>query len=348
MLPTGRTSRRYYVRSPVGKCKDSPYLERSEKLIGISSLFRTAIAAAEAVASNDCITLIEGESGTGKELLARYIHSRSARRNGPFIPINCAGISETLFESQFFGHLRGAFTGAVSDTLGVVRAAQGGTLLLDEVSEIPLHQQAKLLRVLQEREVIPVGGATPIPVDVRFIATTNTNLRKAVEEGRFRLDLYHRINIARIELAPLRFRKEDIDPLLDYYLEYYADEYSMPKRTIDQTIREQLRQYDWPGNVRELCNYVERLYATDLPPLPPSTMSSWQDDHRPPDRIADKNPDPTGTQTLSGSLAEVECRAIVQALNRTGWNRSAAARLLEIHRTTLLRKMRLYGLIDRK
>ena len=321
---------------------------QERRLIGVSALFKSAIAAAEAVASNDCITLIEGESGTGKELLARYIHSRSARRDSPFIPINCAGISEALFESQFFGHVRGSFTGAVRDTLGVVRAAQGGTLLLDEVSEIPLHQQAKLLRVLQEREITPVGGTIPIPVDVRFIVTSNVNLYEAVKDGRFRLDLYHRINIARIEIAPLRYRKEDIDPLLDYYLEYYAKEYSMPKRIINETIRQQLRQHDWPGNVRELSNYVERLYATNLPPQSPPIAPSpnYYADIQTSDRKT--KDDAPSSRLPPGSLAEMEYHTITQALKQTGWNRSAAARLLAIHRSTLLRKMRRYGLIERK
>ena len=340
----GRNGERYAPSHLSGKV----HVLQERKLIGVSALFKSAIAAADAVATNDCITLIEGESGTGKELLARYIHSRSARRNGPFIPINCAGITEALFESQFFGHVRGSFTGAVRDTLGVVRAAQGGTLLLDEVSEIPLHQQAKLLRVLQEREITPVGGTIPIPVDVRFIVTSNVNLYEAVKDGRFRLDLYHRINIARIEIAPLRYRREDIDPLLDYYLEYYAKEYSMPKRTIDETIRQQLREYDWPGNVRELSNYVERLYATNLPPQPPPIAPSpnyYANVQMSDSKTIDDAP---ASPLPPGSLAEMEYRTITQALKQTGWNRSAAARLLAIHRSTLLRKMRRYGLIERE
>ncbi len=309
------------------------------------------MAIADAVATNDCIVLIEGESGTGKELLARHVHVKSRRQNGPFIPVNCAGISESLFESQFFGHVRGAFTGAVSETLGVVRAAEGGTLLLDEVSEIPLHLQAKLLRLLQEKEVIPVGGTRPVPADVRFIATTNVSLQRAVESRRFRPDLYHRLNIVRIEVPPLRCRTEDIDSILDYYLKFYADEYSMTVRVLGDGIRQQIRDYCWPGNVRELCNYVERLYAADLPPLPPTLVTTWLEDarhvqdHPPlepgPGRITEINDKP-----LTYTLAEAERSAILTALKRTGWNRSAAARLLEVHRSTLLRKIHSHRLND--
>ena len=309
------------------------------------------MAIADAVATNDCIVLIEGESGTGKELLARHVHVKSRRQAGPFIPVNCAGISESLFESQFFGHVRGAFTGAVAETLGVVRAAAEGTLLLDEVSEIPLHLQAKLLRLLQEKEVIPVGGTRPIPADVRFIATTNVSLQKATESGRFRPDLYHRLNIVRIEVPPLRCRTEDIGPILDYYLEFYAEEYSMSMRVLGEGIRQQIRDYSWPGNVRELCNYVERLYAADLPPLPPTLVTTWLDDTRhvqdqpplepQPGRITEIHDEP-----LTYTLAEAERSAILTALKRTGWNRSAAARLLEVHRSTLARKIRTHRLND--
>ncbi len=329
----------------------SPHVEdyrSGEILVGRSRLFRHVVTVADAVAKNDCVVLLEGESGTGKELLARRIHIHSKRREGPFIPVNCAGVSESLFESQFFGHVRGAFTGAISETLGVIRAAEGGTLLLDEVSEIPLHLQAKLLRLLQEREVVPVGASRPIAVDARFIASSNRDLRREMERARFRADLYHRLNIVRIEIPPLRCRPEDIDPLLDWYLEVYAYEYSMPRRSLGETIRRQLREHSWPGNVRELCSYIERLYAADLPPLPPA-MSSWEGPGPAPE--APREPQPgrlteIGHPPLTFTLAEAEQAAIVRALTHTGWNRSAAARLLAVHRSTLLRKMRRYGLSE--
>jgi len=317
-------------------------------LIGKSRLYQHVVTVGDAVATNDCVVLLEGESGTGKELLARRIHTRSKRKNAPFIPVNCAGISETLFESQFFGHVRGAFTGAISETLGVVRAAEHGTLLLDEVSEIPFHLQAKFLRLLQEREIVPVGGSRPIAVEVRFIASTNTNLRRQMEDGRFRPDLYHRLNIVRIEIPPLRSRPEDVDLLLDWYLEVYAREYAMPRRALGEGIRRQLREYSWPGNVRELCSYVERLYAADLPPLPPTVMG-W--DERWAAAPAPREPQPGRITEIIDppaviTLEQAEQAAIIRALKYTGWNRSAAARLLSVHRSTLLRKMRRYGLAD--
>ena len=315
-------------------------------LIGASRVFRRIVAIADAVARNDCVVLLQGESGTGKELIARRIHDHSKRATSPFIPVNCAGISETLFESQFFGHVRGAFTGAIAETLGVVRAAEGGTLLLDEVSEIPLHLQPKLLRLVQEREIVPVGGSRPLSVDVRFVAATNRNLRECVETGQFRADLYHRLNIVRIDVPPLRIRDGDIDLLIDWYLDTFACEYQMVERVLGQGIRRQLREYGWPGNVRELCSYIERLYAADLPPLPP-TMVTWDDGrgHRQPPlepapgRITEIDDTP-----VTYTLAEAEQVAIIRALNETGWNRSAASRLLAIHRSTLLRKIRSYGL----
>jgi len=317
-------------------------------LVGVSSLFKQILSVIDSVALNDCVALLEGESGTGKELLARRIHQRSTRHNGPFIPVNCAGVSESIFESQFYGHVRGAFTGADTDTLGIVRAAEGGTLLLDEVGELPLHLQPKLLRVLHEKEVTPVGAARPILVDVRIIAATNRSLVKCVNDGKFRSDLYHRLNIVRIYVPPLRNRPADIGALVDHYLAVYAEQYNMPMRQLGLHLRESLMQYPWPGNVRELCAYIERLYAVNLPPMPPAP-SIWNDAY-----FVDGQPKPAspGDERIAASpsgakgcsLAEVEAAAIRQALELTGFNRSAAARILDIHRSTLLRKIRMLRL----
>jgi transcriptional regulator with PAS, ATPase and Fis domain len=318
-------------------------------LIGSSALFRQVLDIADSVAANDCVVLLEGESGTGKELIARRIHVHSSRSDGPFVPVNCPSISESLFESQFFGHVKGAFTGAAVSTLGMVRAAEDGTLLLDEVGELPLHLQPKLLRLLQEREVTPVGGSTPIPVNARFIAATNRSLSGQVNGGKFRRDLYHRLNVVRIEIPPLRARPEDIDPLVDHYLVHYARQYRMRPRTIGPGLRKALREYPWPGNVRELCCYLERLYAANLPPMPPGRYD-WDDGYisepigtiePPPERM----PLRTGPHSVC-SLEEAERKAIRSALLATGYNRSAAARLLDIHRSTLHRKLRQYGLDD--
>jgi two-component system response regulator HydG len=317
------------------------------KLIGPSRLFQQVLRIVDSVATNDCVVLLEGESGTGKELLARRIHTRSRRRGAPFIPVNCASINETLFESQFYGHVKGAFTGAAVDTLGVVRAAEAGTLLLDEVGDLPLHLQPKLLRLLQEREVIPVGAARPVPVDVRFVASTNRSLARHVQEGTFRSDLYHRLNIVRLEIPPLRTRPDDIEPLVDHYLDYFARQYRRPRRELSRRLRDMLVAYPWPGNVRELCGYIERLYAADIPPMPP-TLGAWNDGYAAAGQLVRTDPgrmplDQT-TVPVACSLAQAERRAIQLALELTGYNRTEAARLLDIHRSTLTRKIRSMGL----
>ena len=315
-------------------------------LVGSSAAFAQVLTLADSVAAKECVVLLEGESGTGKELLARRIHSHSPRRGGPFIPANCPGISETLFESQFYGHLKGAFTGANSDTLGIVRAADGGTLLLDEIGEMPVHLQPKLLRLIQEREVTPVGASQPMPVNVRFVAATNRSLAKCVAEGTFRRDLFHRLNVVRIVVPPLRSRPQDVDDLLDFFLESYARHYCMAPRVVGPLLRERLRAYPWLGNVRELSGYVERLYATNLPPMPP-TGDTWEDGYAPSGPPA--GPDGRVPITLDDSplcltLAQAEAQAIRSALGLAGQNRTATARLLGIHRSTLLRKLRALGI----
>jgi len=327
---------------------DSPHVavHSSFALIGVSRLFRNVLRVVDSVAGNDSVVLLEGESGTGKELLARRIHVRSRRCEFPFIPVNCAAISDTLFESQFYGHVKGAFTGAATSTLGVVRAANGGTLLMDEVAEMPIHLQPKLLRLLQEGEVTPVGAARPISVDARFIASTNRDLVRRVAEGSFRSDLYHRLNIVRIKVPPLRSRPEDVEPLLDYYLDHYAEQYQRPRRQLGKRLRTCLREYPWPGNVRELCAYVERLYAADLPPMPPQlgTFDEARADYRQPVRTRPDRMPIEESMPVGCSLAEIEKQAIEHALELTGYNRSAAARILSIHRSTLLRKIRSHGI----
>ena len=324
-------------------------------LIGTSYLFRKTLNVVDSVAENDCIVLLEGESGTGKELLARRIHRKSPRRNKPFIPLNCAGVSETLFPSQLFGHVKGAFTGAASETLGVVRAAESGTLLLDEIGEIPLALQASMLRLLQEHEVVPVGASRPIVVDTRFVVSTNRSLQRMVQEGSFRADLYHRVNIVRIEVPPLRTRQEDIDVLLEHYLDFFAREYRRDRIDLSRGLREQIRTYSWPGNVRELRAYVERLYAADMIPMAPA-LYAWDDGYLYGAADAPRRADAPETGRITHfdeddpievySLAYVEEQAIRRALHYTGGNRSTAARLLDIHRSTLLRKIRLYRLDD--
>ena len=229
----------------------------------------------DAVSQNKSTVLLSGESGTGKELVARTIHQRGILRDAPFVAINCAGLSETLLDSQLFGHRRGAFTGAVADHDGVFRAATGGTLLLDEVAEVPLGLQAKFLRAIQEREVTPLGSSRPVAVDVRLIAATNRDLEAEVRDGRFRADLFYRLNVVHIELPPLRARREDIPPLVEHFLAQYSEQYQVAPKRIAPDALEALVAFDWPGNIRQLQNTIERAFAlsaadvvslADLPP----------------------------------------------------------------------------------
>jgi two-component system response regulator HydG len=279
--------------------------------------------------------LIEGESGTGKELVARRLHMRGPRKAQPFIPVNCAGVGEGVFESQFFGHVRGAFTGAEQSMLGLVRAADKGTLFLDEVGEIPPRMQAKLLRVLQDGEVLPVGTTRPERVDTRFIAATNRDLRREVEEGRFRKDLFYRLNIVRIHIPPLRERPEDVEPLLDHFLSRLGQRYHRPAITIKDHVLRALRQHSWPGNVRELASWVERLYVTGQTQdrLVEELLASGA-----PASTAPNDPFPNRVMAIE----EAERWAINQAMKHSGSNLTLAASILRVHRTTLWRKLRKY------
>jgi DNA-binding NtrC family response regulator len=301
--------------------------------VGVSKALQDVLHLVEQVAASDCCVLIEGESGTGKELIARRICAQSRRADQPFIPVNCAGISESLFESQFFGHVRGAFTGAEQSMLGVIRTADGGTVFLDEVSEIPLSLQPKLLRALQEQEVMPVGKPVPVKVDARFVAATNHNLAEMVRRGTFRRDLYHRLNIVRIVLPPLRQRPEDVPVLLDHFLQLAAEAYHRPPVVVCERVQEALARYPWPGNVRELAAWVERLYATGLQPDVLLEMLLYEADLAlPPGELED----PT--------LEQVERQAIARALQRADFNQRKAARVLQIHRATLARKLKRHRL----
>jgi DNA-binding NtrC family response regulator len=311
----------------VGRPADVPCI------VGVSPAIHDVVRLIDNVAPSDCCVLLEGESGTGKELLARRLWAKSRRRSQPFIPVNCAGISAGLFESQFFGHVRGAFTGAEQNMLGVIRTAHGGTVFLDEVSEIPLNLQPKLLRVLQEQEVMPVGKPVPVKVDTRFIAGTNRNLQELVCAGGFRQDLYYRLNVVRIVVPPLRDRSEDIPVLLEHFARLLAARYGREEMVIAPHIRAVLLDYPWPGNVRELAAWTERLYVTGLAP----------------EKLAQMLLEETHFETAFSSqepmsLRQAERRAIVQALEHTEFNQRKAARLLQIHRATLARKLKRHNL----
>ena len=310
----------------------------SRELLGSSPAMRQVKEMLGLVAVNDTSVLIEGESGTGKELAAAAIHRGSPRSRGPFIPVNCAAIPADLLESEFFGHVRGAFSGAVADALGLFRSADGGTMFLDEVGELPLSLQTKLLRVLQDRKVRPVGSAKTFQVDVRLIAATNRRLDEAVRDGHFRQDLFYRLNVVRIELPPLRERKSDLPSLVHHCLQRLNTRYGREVQGVAPEVMTAFRAYDFPGNVRELENLIERAYAlgagrtiglADLPVLGVAPRG---------DADAD-----TG-QTLP-TLAEMERELIARALRLHGGDRLRAARALGISDRTIYRRLREYRLL---
>ena len=305
-------------------------------IVGVSKAIREVLRIVDQAAATDCCILVEGESGTGKELIARRLCAKSQRSQRPFIPVNCAGVSESLFESQFFGHVRGAFTGAEDNMLGVIRTAEGGTVFLDEISEIPIHLQPKLLRVLQENEVMPVGKSIPVKVDARFIAGTNQNLNEMVRQGTFRRDLFHRLNIVRIVLPPLRDRLEDLPVLLDYFIEVVADRYQREPVAVSSEVRGLLLRYSWPGNIRELAAWVERLYVTGLKPKVLLDMLLMESSEPPPRSVM---------VPLEGlTLKQAERQAILHAMERSNFNQRQAAKMLQVHRATLARKLRAHNL----
>ena len=290
------------------------------------------------VATTDSPVLIEGESGTGKELVAAAIHRLSTRNKGPFIPVNCSAIPEDLLESEFFGHVRGAFSGAVSDALGLFRGANEGTIFLDEIAELSPGLQVKLLRVLQEMQVRPVGSTKAHPVDVRVIAATNRDLDRSIADGRFRQDLYYRLNVVRVSLPPLRSRREDIPALVNHFLRRYNRRFRRDVKGITPDALATLSSYDFPGNVRELENVVERAFAmgareqitlTDLPPLGTGSVST----------VAAPQ---TGTVPR---LADVEKDLILRALAFYKDDKEAAASALGISRRTIYRRLKEYGML---
>ncbi len=290
------------------------------------------------VAPTDSPVLIEGESGTGKELVAAAIHRLSSRGSGPFITVNCGAVPSDLLESEFFGHVRGAFSGAVADTLGLFRSAHGGTIFLDEVAELPPALQVKLLRVLQEKEVRPVGSSKTYSVDVRVIAASNRNLEDAIKAGRLRQDLFYRLNVVRIMVPPLRERKMDIPSLVTHFLRQFNQRFGREVRGIAPAAAAALMAYDFPGNVRELENLMERAYAlgardeislTDLPAL------------------ASPAPPPAAATDSGGvpTLAQAERALILRALEIHQNDRLRAARTLGLSSRTLYRRLKEYGVV---
>lgn len=291
----------------------------------------------ETIAEADANVLIEGESGTGKELVARAIHRLSGRGEKPFLGVNCASLNENLMESELFGHVRGAFTGAIKDRPGRFETAEGGTIFLDEVSEIGPHLQAKLLRVIQEREFVRVGDTCPIRTDVRVIAATNRRLKDRIAGGAFRDDLYYRLNVVSILLPPLRERREDIPALAEHFLNRGANRKGDPHRTISPLAMQALLEYPWPGNVRELENAVERARICSRGPVIEEAAL--------PVEIRSRGQSVSGRQAPPLSGAETgDAARLREALARCRWNREETAAALGISRVTLWRRMRKLGI----
>jgi DNA-binding NtrC family response regulator len=310
------------------------------QMLGSSPAMKRVFEMLESVASSDANVLIVGESGTGKELAANAVHSHSPRVDGPLVKINCAALPKDLIESELFGHVKGAFTGATTDKPGLLEEAHRGSLLLDEITEMPMDLQAKLLRVLEERTVRRLGGAKIVPVDFRLVSSTNLDPEAAVREGRLRQDLYFRINTITVSLPPLRERTADIPLLAKSFLDRFRAKHGRDIEAIDPESYRRLLAHRWPGNVRELEHAIERavlvargreVTLSDLPEALQAAPVSADADAPPP-----------------GSLEEIERVSIVRALETSGWNKQAAAHLLGLRRPTLYSKMRRHGIPQRR
>ncbi len=316
-------------------------------VVGRSARMRAVFDFVRVIADSDSSVLITGETGTGKELVANLIHQSSSRRHKPFVPISCAILSETLIESELFGHERGAFTGAIKDRPGRFELAQGGTIFLDDIDDVPLTMQVKLLRVLQNRVVERLGGTRQIPVDVRVITGSKRDLRQLVAEGKFRDDLFYRLNVIPVNLPPLRDRREDIPILVDHFVKRYFRQRGEEPRGISPAVLQAFMRYPWPGNVRELENACERIAQTctcdtvRLGCVPVSVLfHKYAEDHEP---IVETHAHPSAV-SLDDRLREVESNLISWALKVSGGNKSKAAELLNIKRSTLGDRIKKLGL----
>ncbi|MBU4525879.1 MAG: sigma-54 dependent transcriptional regulator [Desulfomicrobium sp.] len=315
---------------------------RETRIIGSSGEIRRVVELIEQVGPSEANVLILGESGTGKELVAQQLHEKSARSGGPLVKVNCAALPENLLESELFGYVRGAFTGAAQDKPGRFQLAGGGTLFLDEIGELPLTLQAKILRALQERIVEPLGGVTPVSIDVRFIAATNRDLPTMIAEGKFREDLYYRLNVLEIRIPPLRERIEDIPLLVDYLLDKLGRKNSRPVRTVSREFLDALNRHEWRGNVRELENVLERALilcradTLDLRDLPEHLAT--QGTALLPRHIAQPGESP---------LETAERQALEETLRKYAGHRERTAQALGISRRTLQYRLKKYGLTTR-
>jgi two-component system response regulator HydG len=343
------------LRTRVDKASQSQRLVRSnielqrqlnerfgfEGVIGSSPAMHAVIARLRQIAPTSATVLISGESGTGKELVAKAIHNNSPRQYKPFVPLNCAALSENILESELFGHIKGAFTGADRERKGWFEHANGGTLFLDEVGDIPLSTQVKLLRAFESGEIVRVGTNEPIKVNVRLISATNRDLNEAITAGTFRQDLYHRLKVVSVRLPPLRERRDDITLLIDYFLKEFNASHDKSVKSITPAVRKVLASYAWPGNVRELKNVIESMVVIDIDDV--IDTDDLTDD------LQSVAPAPAGRSSTAPAhlvgqpLEEVEKFFIAETLKQTGGNREEAARLLGIGERTLYRKLKEYG-----
>lgn len=314
-------------------------------IVGTAPALLKALDRARHAAKTNADVLIEAESGTGKELLARFIHENSPRREGPFVAVNCAAVPEHLLESELFGHMRGAFTGATAAKPGKFELANGGTLLLDEIGEMPINLQPKLLRALQERQVEKLGGTRPTAVNIRVVATTNISLRKMVEDGKFRADLYYRLNVIPLSLPPLRDRREDIPDLAECFVRQFAASAHRPAPALHPEFIAGLQRHHWPGNIRELANSMQRILTlTDSQEIGPDHLTGELFAGQPTFKRA-----PEHAAVKPGtSMRELERRLLETTLDTTGGNRTRAAEMLGVSLRTIRNKIREYGLPPRR
>lgn len=311
-----------------------------KEIIATSHAMQNVVNMAIRVAKRDATVMLKGESGTGKELIANLIHKNSTRKDGPFVKINCAAIPENLLESELFGYEKGAFTGADDKgKLGMFELADNGTLFLDEISELAMPLQSKLLRVLQEKEIMRVGGDKTIPVDVRIITATNANLIKEIQENNFREDLYYRLNIIPIELPPLRQREEDIEPLTNYFVNLFNDEYNLEKHLTSDVISE-LKKYSWPGNVRELRNIIERIMIS----FDGNEITKFQVNSQLKTSQSYMGVDNIEASSLEQQIDDFE-KNLITELMRKHQNGSVVAEILSVDKSTISRKIRKYNIV---
>lgn len=345
------------LRAVVDNAARSQYLRRAnaelhrrlderfgfEGVVGNSPQMHEIIAKLQRIAPTDATVLIQGDTGTGKELVAKAIHQNSPRKKRPFVPLNCAALSENILESELFGHIKGSFTDASNDRQGKFEYADGGTLFLDEVGDMPIPTQIKLLRVLESGEITRVGSNEPVKVNVRILSATNRDLEQAIAAGTFREDLYHRIKVITIKLPRLVDRKEDIPLLIDYFLKEHTNRHHKTVRGISTSARRRLLAFEWPGNVRQLRNVIESMVVVDVDEV--LDLDDLPDELTP---VTGEVVTATGTDGLhelvGKSIAELEALFIGETLKVTGGNREEAANMLGIGERTLYRKIKEYGL----